>query len=388
MSIIYIEVIIDMHSLIKIIEHEISTYREKQGNSRKKIDIENFELHVIKRIGSEEKYKSHGGYKEFYRCILDIKVIGILKPINSCKENNNKKPSLTRFWWIEPKYSSNQWNENTIANLSTLLDITFYIRNKKYQTSEELKKLECLYSYLRNRSTNFTLSREERSLNIFKNISGIFNYEPEKYLSSSEGKTLLNRLKLTYEDLNCEIVREPFMFWINNRASNNDKFEVLIVEGLATYHTLKKILKKGIKCKLGPTPYILIWGAGRRIEGTIHYLHDIVKHPEELVIRYAGDIDYEGLDIFHSLKNKNKNLNIVLATHFYDFSVCYGMDYAKKISTNQRRNDSVFHDIQSEFPKNSTTFSKLQHIWFNKMRIAQEFINFDTLMKEGWIHYA
>ena len=380
--------ILYMHSLIDIINETISIHQEKQGSSRKKINIEEFELDIIKRIGSDDKFKASGGYKEFHKCIYHIESTGILKPIDSCKESNSKKPSLKKFWWLEPKYSSDQWTQNTIAKLSSLLDITFYIRNKKYQTSEELEKLECIYNYLKNHASNFTLNREERSLNIFKNASNLSDHEPEKYLSSSEGKILLNRLKLTYKDLNYEIVREPFIFWINEKVSNNNRSQVLIVEGLATYHTLKKILQQGFEWKLGPTPYILIWGAGRRIEGTIDYLYDIVQHPKKIIIRYAGDIDWEGFHIYYSLKNKNKSLNIALATQFYDFLVSYGLDYSKKISTKQIRVDSVLHGIQEEFLEHSVTFSKLQHLWFNKMRLAQEFINLDTLTKEGWLHYA
>ena len=388
MSIIYIGVMISMNSLLDTIQLSIDMYQDQQGSHRKKINIEKFEQDIIKKIGSQEKYNLYGGYKEFHKYILYFESLGILKSVITCRESNSKKPALSKLWWIEPKYIYNQWSTDTIAKLSSLLDITFYIRNKKYQTIEELDKLEHLYSYIKNYLSQNILNREECSLIIFNGIANLSSNEPEKYLASSEGRTLLNRLNLTNKDLNYEIVREPFVFWINNKVSNDSRSEVLIIEGLATYHTLKKILQQELEWKLGPVPYILIWGAGRRIEGTIDYLHDIVQTPEKIIIRYAGDIDWEGFDIFHSLKNKNKNLDIVLATEFYDFLVCYGLHYAKKISTDQKRVDSILHSIQAEFVESSVTFSKLQHLWFNNMRLAQEFINLDTLTKEGWLRYV
>lgn len=377
-----------MVNLIDTIKNEISIYQEIQGSRRKKIDIENLEQKIFEIFGSSENYNSHGGYKSFCECINTLEMLNIISPLTSCKETNGKKPFLKKYWWIEPKYTINEWDSETIAKLSTQLDISFYIRNKKYQTLEELKKLECLYKYLKNATSDYILVREERSLLIFNEISAYLNDEPEKFLSSSEGKGVLNKLNLSYNDLNCEVVREPFDFWISHDIPINQMHEVLIIEGLATYHTLKNILKNNLNWKLGPKPSILIWGAGRKIEGTIDYLYDIVPRPEKLNIRYAGDIDSEGLDIFYNLKKKNKNLNIIIAANFYDFLTSQGLEYSKCIFTNQRKIDSILSEIESEFFECPYAFSIIKSLWFNKMRIPQEFINFETLTKEGLLHNA
>ncbi|RMC93030.1 hypothetical protein D9O40_18300 [Clostridium autoethanogenum] len=377
-----------MLDLIHILNKKIGIYQETQGNKKRKIDIENFEQEIIKILGSHEIYNSHGGYKKFCECISNLEALHIISPLTSCKNTNGKNPSLRKFWWIEPKYTTNQWTLDIIARLSTHLNISFYVHNKKYQTPEELRKLECIYKYLKNTTCDFTLIREERSLLIFNEISSNLNHEPEKFLSSDEGKTLLNRLNLSYEDLNCEVVREPFDFWISSDTPINKMSEVLIIEGLATYHTLKNMLKKNLHWELGPKPHILIWGAGRKIEGTIDYLYDIVPQPEKLNIRYAGDIDSEGLDIFYNLKTKNKHLNIRIATDFYNFLTSLGMGYSKYIFTNQRKIDSVLHEIEPEFLEYPAAFSIIQFLWFNKMRIPQEFINLETLTKEGLLHNA
>lgn len=377
-----------MLDLIHILNRKINMYQEIQRNKKRKINIEKLEQEVIQMLGSQEKYNSLGGYKKFCECIINLEKLCILSPLTSCKKTNNKKPSLRMLWWIEPIYTTNQWSSDTIARLSIYLDISFYVRNKKYQTSGELKKLECIYKYLKNSASNFILVREERSLLIFNEISGDLDHEPEKFLSSSEGKALLNRLNLSYQDLNCEVVREPFDFWISPDITINQMSEVLIIEGLATYHTLKNILKKNLHWLLGPKPHILIWGAGRKIEGTIDYLYDVVPQPEKLNIRYAGDIDSEGLDIFYNLKKKNKHLNIFIATIFYDFLASHGLGYSKYIFTKQRKVDSILNEIKPEFLEYQDAFSNIQDLWFNKMRIPQEFINFETLTKEGLLHNA
>lgn len=382
------EVIFDMQTLKDIIKNLINKYQENQGSKKKRIDIDDFEKEIINIFNSQENYNSLGGYKEFYNCIKNLENSGIIVTLASNKDHSNKKPFLSKFWWLVPKYKSNQWDSNTIAKLSTLLDISFYIRNKKYQTIEELDKIMCIYRYLKRPSTNMTIIREERSLSIFNDASKILNCEPEKFLSSSEGKTLLNHLNLTYNDLNCEVIREPFDFWINSMMDSENKSEILIIEGLATYNSIKNILKNQVYWKLGTIPYIVIWGAGRQIEGTINYLNDIIPNPQTLRIRYAGDIDSEGLDIFYNLKNKNKHLNIILATHFYDFLITYFFSASKPIITNQRRIFTVLESIKAEFKSNSDIFSKIEYLWFNKLRIPQEFINLETLTKEGWLYYA
>lgn len=375
-----------MLSLIDAIKKKINIFQETQGSKRKKIDIENFEQEIINMLGSQEKYNFHGGYKKFYEYISNLEKVHVLSSLTSCKDTNNKKPALMRFWWIEPKYATNQWSSGIIARLSTQLDISFYVHNKKYQTPDELKKLECIYNYLKNATVNYILVREERSLLIFNELSEELNHEPEKFLSSTEGKALLNRLNLSYQNLNCEVVHEPFDFWIIPDIPINKMSEVLIIEGLATYHTMKNILKKNIYWNFGLKPHILVWGAGRKIEGTIDYIYDIIPQPENLNIRYAGDIDSEGLDIFYNLKNKNKHLNIILDTNFYDFLTSYGLNYSKNISTNQRNVDLVLQDIQLELREHPEAFSKIKALWFNKMRIPQEFINLETLYKEGLLY--
>ncbi|MZL18531.1 Wadjet anti-phage system protein JetD domain-containing protein [Clostridium beijerinckii] len=380
--------ILDMQTLNDIVKKSIEKYRENQGSKKKRIDIDNFEEEIIKILHSQENYNSLGGYREFYSCIKNLENSCIIVSLTSNKDHNSKKPFLSKFWWLMPKYKSNQWDSNTIAKLSTVLDISFYIRNKKYQTIEELDKIMCIYKYLKSSPTSMIIIREERSLSIFNDAAKILNCEPEKFLSSSEGKTLLNRLNLSYNNLNCEVISEPFDFWINSTVNSGNKSEVLIIEGLATYNSIKNILKNSIYWKLGTIPYIVIWGAGRQIEGTINYLHDIMPNPHTLRIRYAGDIDSEGLDIFYNLKNKNKHLNIILATHFYDFLITYFFNASKPIITNQRRIFTVLESIKAEFQSNSDVFSKIEYLWFNKLRIPQEFINLETLTKEGWLYYA
>lgn len=87
MLIITNEVIIGMPNLASIIENYLDCFREKQGNKRKKIDIELFEIEIINNAGSEEKYTYYGGYKEFCRCILIIQNSKILNPIKSCNSS-------------------------------------------------------------------------------------------------------------------------------------------------------------------------------------------------------------------------------------------------------------------------------------------------------------
>jgi hypothetical protein len=372
----------------RIIREILREQQEKQGGAKKKIDIEELETSVIKNVGSFEEYQDLGGYREFYHSYLSLVNEFKLTPVKSNSNTIEKKLNLKRFWWLEPIYNKNRWSPDTIIKLSTVLNIDFYLRNKKYQTEKELIKIEVIYNYMKQFQPKETICREERSLMIFNHLEHLLEgIEAEKYLASREGKLLLKRLQLDENQLGYEVVKEPFIYWENDKVPKHHQQEVLIVEGLATFHTLKKILKRGIAWHLGPIPALLIWGAGRRIEGTISYLEDIVEKPEELTIRYAGDIDYEGFDILYNLKKKNKHLSLHMATEFYRFLCSFGEEYAHTINRDQFRRDELLNFIQNDLKDDPQTFQVIKQLWEKRLRIPQELINIETLAMKGWLSH-
>lgn len=380
---LYEKEMIKMNKVDEVINQIISSFQEKQGSSKKLLRVDDFEKVVMDTIGSPRQYNELGGYKKFQENILLLLQTGILQNVTKAIPNG-KRPSLNSAYWIVPKYVENFWEKADIAKVLTYLDISFYLRNKKHQTEEEWRRIQTIYDFLRNKESHIHLNREERSFMLFKNQHLPDGIEPEKFLSSSHGKLLLSRIKLTEDDLLFKVVREPLHYWRNDGALEEQQTanEVLVIEGLSTYYTLREMLMRNLPWNFGPIPHYLIWGEGYRISSTLDYLQDITANPNELTIRYTGDIDYEGFNIYLELKSRYKELNISLAHPFYKFLITFSEELATDIVTNQRIVDKNLYLLHQEFKDNEEIYQGIEKLWITRKRIPQECINFENIIKK------
>ncbi|TNO91105.1 hypothetical protein FHR08_12170 [Bacillus cereus] len=371
-----------MSDIKKIINSYITCFREKQGKSKKLLRTERFENDVIMTVGCARKYNELGGYKKFYESIIQLKGEGTLRDLANPRLNG-KKPSLHEAYWIVPKYVENTWDKAAMAKVMNYLDLSFYLRKKIYQTEDEWKNILILYEFIKSKDSHKEIKREERSLMLFRSEKFHDDIEAEKYLASSAGSRLMNRLQLKPADLLYKVVHEPFHYWKNEAVPENYLHEVLIVEGLSTFQTLKEVLIQQLPWKFGPIPHYLIWGEGYRISKTLEYLNDIISDPTQLTIRYTGDIDYEGFNIYFDAKSKYRDLNILLAYPFYSFLSSFSNEFATNILTEQKVNNKNLFLLQDEFKNYKEVFEVINKLWDERRRIAQECINFDTLFKRG-----
>lgn len=354
----------------------IQSFQEAQGTSKKQIKTIDFEGRIIAKLGNPRKYNELGGYKEFYKQMEFLINEGMLKRVKKPK-SNIKTPSLDVTYWLLPKYKENKWSNEDIARLMRYVDLSFYMKHKKHQTDNEMKMVERIHDFMETKNKSQIINREERSLLLFSNINLPNNIEAEKFLSSSEGTALINKLKINLDDLSCKIVREPFTYWKN--VNSHNKYNVLIVEGLATYNTIKEILINCHPWHFGPTPQFLIWGEGYRIESTIDYLNELVSDITQLDIHYLGDMDFEGFNIYFNLKQKNHYLNIKLAYPFYKFLSRHSTRYATNVEKAQRISQEVMNHLNEELNEFKEVLDTVQMLWSDKKRIAQEVINLETV---------
>ncbi|MCT2347107.1 DUF2220 domain-containing protein [Niallia taxi] len=372
-----------MSELQLILETFIDYFYDRQGKAKKLLSTDKLEGEIIRHIGDAKLYQELGGYKSFHAAVTNLleekRLKQLTKPIL-----NGKKPALSRNYWLLPKHTINTWTDEWIMKLLLHLNLDFYLRHKKHQTEEEGRLIQSIYFFLLEKEKYAIVTREERSLMLFKREKLPDNIEAEKFLASKEGVRLMRRLKLIPEDLAFKVVREPFHYWKNPTAPEAHKQEVLIVEGLSTYHTLKEMMEKGLPWKFGPVPTYLIWGEGYRIEKTISYLQDVTPGKvTDLVIRYMGDLDYEGYNIYFGLKEKNPELNISLAHAFYSFLVHYSDEFATKVHTAQRVVDRYLPLLKGEFEQYEEVYPLLKRLWNDNLRIAQEAINIETILRKG-----
>ncbi|MFT9849990.1 Wadjet anti-phage system protein JetD domain-containing protein [Aneurinibacillus sp. REN35] len=373
---------VTMGYIEEIINSLITSLREKQRTSRKLLRIEKFENEVIVAIGSARKYHELGGYKKFYEIITQLKKEGVLQDIANPRFNG-KRPRLYETYWLSPKYIENTWNKADMAKVMNYLELGFYLRHKKHQTEDEWRKILILYEFVKSKDSYIKITREERSLMLFKNEQLPDDIEAEKYLASSAGARLMNRLQLKPQDLLYIVVHEPFHYWKNEAVPENNLHEVLVIEGLSTYQTLKEVLIRQLSWNFGPIPHYLIWGEGYRICKTLDYLRDITDDPTQLTIRYSGDIDYEGFNIYFDAKNKYRQFNITLAHSFYAFLISFSNEAATNVLTDQNVIERNLFLLQEEFKNHKEVFEGVKALWNERKRIAQECINFETLFIKG-----
>lgn len=368
--------------LINKMDILLERFWEIQGKSKKLLKTDEFEITIIKTIGNPRLYHELGGYPVFSRYIKSLVTKGILQEVKQPVQNG-KNPSIHKRYWLIPKYEDHHWKKEDMAKMMSFLDLHFYINHKKHQTDAEFKLVNRIYEFMLHRENRVVINREERSLMIFKNEELPANIEAEKFLSSIEGQRLLNRLRLTEEDLLFKIAREPFTHLINERAPQTHNHEVLIVEGYPTYHTLKTMIERDLPWNFGPVPRFLIWGEGYRIHRTIDFLYELCLDPQELTIRYIGDMDYEGFNIYIELKRKNAQLTINLAHAFYSFLSHYVNEFAANVLTNQRIDDSYLLILKEEVKEYKEVHEVINYLWKHGKRIPQECINLETIFKKG-----
>lgn len=161
-------------------------------------------------------------------------------------------------------------------------------------SEQETLLIDYIKKSIKNRENETQMTVNERSLQIFGN---------EKYLSSREGKKVMNRVLKRYHlnksVLNMYKTKESFVFV----KIDNDNKDALIVENKDTYTSIKDALLKGENI-LGRKFGAIIYGEGRKIQSSFSYIEK--EEGKELAdietFYYFGDIDAEGIDIFNKLK--------------------------------------------------------------------------------------
>lgn len=194
----------------------------------------------------------------------------------------------------------------------------------------------------------------------------------EKWIDEKGGKAILVKINL-YDKLKIMKTPDPLMFAINpNHLQPSQRvYKHLIVENKATYAGLIDSL---------PTTHFttLIYGSGWKIAASLSQLPKqlgLNNQEDEHIIYYFGDLDYEGLSIYHYLYEKYE---VKLATCFYEAMLRKPFYTGKE---NQCRNEEAIQhflkyfsiedqktiaDLLEEngyYPQEVLKMEELQHIW-------------------------
>ena len=124
----------------------------------------------------------------------------------------------------------------------------------------------------------------------------------------------------------------------------------------------------------------LIFGEGKKIEKSFSFIEEIAQ-VEDLKVLYFGDIDPEGFGIYTRLKQRYPHINIGLQGQAYlSLIEISNRDYPQD---GQRKNIEYLDFFLDEMGNSldEKNIEKLRYIWDNDLRIPQELITYEYLMK-------
>lgn len=344
---------------------------ELKSKNKKRFDLDDLERYLINYYKGESIYHSNGGYLELHNQIISLKKREEIREIKS-SSYNGLNPPLKNRWEVIVEKKVSTWDRSKLLRFSDSLDFSYYINNPVYQTDLEWEYIENIYRFLKSKDSREWSSVEERSLELF--------YD-EKFLvkgkERSKGKYgILKRLKLSYEDLKMKKYGEMFIYW--NRGTKYIK-NIIILENHSTFFSYKRVAEEKGQV-FGFDVDVLIFGEGKKIENSFSFIDEITTL-DDLKVLYFGDVDSEGFGIYYRLKSRYPNINIKLQSKAYgDLIEMSNKEYPQS----GQKKDGEYLDFfleEMEDSLNEDNIEKLRYIWDNDLRIPQELITYEYLLK-------
>lgn len=323
------------------------------------------------------KYKTVE-YDFFYAKVKSLENSGMLLPFG--KSMNTKPKRLYLKYKIvkeEKKLSESEliW----ITGLNSKLNLSYYKKNVD-EFREHREYISLINDYINSVEHNDCLdyiSINERSYEIFSDEKFLKGADKDNNVS---GLSILRKLKLNLDDIYCYDNYEPLLTLTLPGFFSKSSKNILIIENLDTYWTINRILFKNqtiFKKEID----MLIYGQGNAIVGLFenYALYNISENDK---ILYFGDIDNHGFYIYQQFKNKFNNLNIELASDWYEYLLLSVSDNKiKKVrKLNQKKVDT---NLLVSYMNNFTDLScnRVLRILSNDEYIPQEGLNYSIIKK-------
>src|SRR5699024_7228852 len=225
-------------------------------------------------------------YEQFAQAILHLEEAKILQMIQS-QGRNNLTPSLAYRYRIHKQVLNKAHYEALTSyrlKFHNAINLDKYFELDASTWQEDLPYLERINNYLEAKGfPKEKVPAPERSFELVAN---------EKWIEE-EGETVLRRIQL-WDALKIMPVADPLMFAMNPAQMTAAKANHLIVENKTTYQALLAVLPES-------TLATLIYGAGNKINKTIENFDHQIPTEADHRIFYFGDIDREGINIWHRL---------------------------------------------------------------------------------------
>ena len=297
----------------------------------------------------------------------------ILAPVIASGKNG-RSPALFNKYRIIIANDYENYLED-IKKLYPFFNISKYVKNPenyfKYKNEIDMlsnflwKNEELLKTPVSINERSFQIWGKEKLLKDGSIINSIFSYNDMDW-------NLLNY----YE------TPEPFSEYV---YSNEDTINILIIENKDTWFSIRKIMREEKINGLYKNYNILLYGEGKKIISRNDRFkeYDSLLSKSENTYYYFGDLDYEGIEIFQSLKTSNKNIKINLCTELYSLMLAESEKY-KLPDTKSGQKKSDISLFLENF--NSEETKKIIKILDSGLYIPQEILNYQLLlnvMKNG-----
>lgn len=244
-------------------------------------------------------------YKELADIFIELESDEVLTRVKSSKV-------FGRDSRIQEKYKKVEVEMEDFDELKSELKTKYHPRISTSHYFNDIQQYRKQRGFLESIS-DFLLSKDEYTPKLSLNERSYELFGDEKFLDSAEGSKLLSIIRITLEELLCYKTYEPFFhFDIAEKPEDN----VLIIENLDTYNSFKALFRQGIREWKGIYFTMLIYGEGNKITRSYNYLKEL-EVPETVSIYYFGDLDPEGIWIYHQLADKN-TYNIKPMKIFYE----------------------------------------------------------------------
>lgn len=337
--------------------------------ARSIIRIKKLEEAVTKSFAYNTDYYQEGGLSAFVRGIEGLLTEGYLTPI--IKKTKYSSTHLEEAYWLAaPPSSLARWSETAMMRVigAKGLNLDYYRNHPEAQTVDTWKYIERIYEFLRTAENRETITREERSLELF---------DQEKYLAESEGKQFLSRLGMNLELLRAEIVREDFEAYM---VPDRSILCILISENHSFYQSAKRLMVKGTTV-CGLQPDMLIYGEGWKIVSSLSYLEERGIDLCEAQLLYVGDMDKKGWEIYGNLKLSYPELNLKLALPVYRSllsNATRSYDYVK-----EQTDCPLPHleQVRQEFSAIPGLLLCMNTLLTENKRIPQEVLNYEVMAR-------
>jgi len=307
-------------------------------------------------------------YTAFAEALLQLEQDGLLIPVKS-HGRNGRTPSLAyRYRIHRQKLRRDQVSiiQTTAQQLHPAINLDAYYKRTSEEWEADLPRIRQIHQYLTQHGLpEDEITAPERSFALTGD---------EKWIDEQGGRELLEKIGL-WTSMRILPANDPLMLAIHPKLISSvpisdSRASHLIVENKATFHALLG--------RLNDLSFAtVIYGSGNKIVGNLQMFAKQVPLPHvHHIFYYFGDLDWEGIRIWHSLNRRYDNIR--LAIPFYIAALQHDAVPGK---SNQRQDHAALNAFLQYLPDESAR--RLSELLNDGLYIPQEVLSAEELHRIG-----